>query len=71
MPDLDTDPAGYHVYKIECASEGNIHFYVDKELKATHTADAPSGALCWKMSIKNTANANNFLRGKGFVYASL
>jgi hypothetical protein len=58
-----------HTFAIISDGSSSLKFYVDWDLKATHTTNIPSGAHCWKMSIVSAENGGVSLQGRSFVYS--
>jgi hypothetical protein len=48
---------------------GEVRFYVNGVLKATHSTYLPPSALCWKMCIQNDEAANNQLTYEYHIFA--
>ena len=65
-----TATAQWHHLRIESDTAGNVYFYVDHVLKATHTTNLNPDAMTWKISIKNNAAADNKVYFENFMFGS-
>ena len=65
-----TAAAQWHHLRIESDTAGNVYFYVDNVLKATHTTNLNPDAMTWKISIKNNAAADNKVYFENFMYGN-
>lgn len=56
-----SDSSTYHVFEIK-ATSSSVEFYIDGDLKATHTTDIPSADIAVRVGIRNTAAEDKQMR---------